>query len=297
MTHSSTLLLDTEIMNQSVSIDGIEVTGIDTHAHIFRTDLPMIEERRYAPDYNALASDFLLKLDAHGISHGILVQPSFLGTDNSFMLDALQKYPKRLRGIAVVDNSISETELDELNELGVVGARLNLIQRPLEDYASTEWQAFFGKLARRNWLVEIQKEIDGLGDILPPILASGVSVIVDHFGRPTEGIDSTNAKHQAFLSLLKDAPIWTKISAIYRTHSNLEQAKVMLDQLRIAYGQSDRFLWGSDWPNTQFEQQTQYEDQFSIMQSLFADPAERQKVLIDNPMTCFQLQSAQTKIK
>ena len=59
----------------------------------------------------------------------MLIQPSFLGTDNRFMLDALRRYPQRLRGVAVVDASISDTQLDELEEAGVVGIRLNLIGR------------------------------------------------------------------------------------------------------------------------------------------------------------------------
>lgn len=266
----------------------IVITGIDTHAHIFRTDLPMAEQRRYAPEYNAQATEFLAQLADHNISHGVLVQPSFLGTDNGFMLTALREHPQRLKGIAVVDPSISDAELDELGKAGVVGIRLNLIKKTLEDYTAPLWQSFFSKLAQRNWVVEIQREIDDLASFLPAILESGVEIIIDHFGRTLHGIQTSNPAHRDFLDLLSSgAPIWTKISAAYRCDANLEQAQTMLATLRSAYGHSDLLLWGSDWPNTQFEAQTDYPSQYRFMEALLPNMDERNKILITNPSKLF----------
>ena len=76
-------------------------TAVDTHAHVFTRDLPMPDQRRAPSGYDARPEDYLQQLDANGISHGVLVQPSFLGTDNSYLVDALRRYPQRLRGIAV----------------------------------------------------------------------------------------------------------------------------------------------------------------------------------------------------
>jgi predicted TIM-barrel fold metal-dependent hydrolase len=265
----------------------LEITGIDTHAHVFKTNLPMAEHRRYAPDYNALPESFLTQLATHNMSHGVLVQPSFLGTDNRFMLAALHQHSKQLKGIAVVNPTISDIELDELNDAGVVGIRLNLIKKPLEDYTSPLWRRFFRKLEKNQWVVEIQREIDDLADFLPAILESGVEVIVDHFGRTLEGIQPSIPAHQAFLNLLNDAPIWTKISAAYRCNANLEEAQTMLATLRDGYGHSDRLIWGSDWPNTQFESQTNYSEQYDFMKALLPNKSERNTVLINNPAKLF----------
>ncbi|MGO1297050.1 MAG: amidohydrolase family protein [Vibrio sp.] len=270
------------------------VQSVDTHAHIFRTDLPMAADRRYAPDYNALPETFLDQLDTHHISHGVLVQPSFLGTDNSYMVAALRQFPNRLKGIAVVEPSISDTELDELDAAGVVGIRLNIIKKPLEDYSSDLWQTFLAKLAQRHWIVEIQRELDDLACFLPAILDSGVSVVVDHFGRTLQGIQPSNPAHKNFLDLLNSgARVWTKISAAYRCNANLEDAQEMLDTLRSAYGHSDCLLWGSDWPNTQYESQTDYTEQYHFMQALLPNMDERNKVLVTNPSQLFQFSHAQ----
>src|SRR5215217_2404681 len=103
--------------------------AVDTHAHVFRRGLPLADVRRYAPDYDATPEDYIKVLDGNGISHAVPVQPSFLGTDNSYLVDALHRYP-RFRGIAVVQPTTSPDELRALDKAGVVGIRLNLIGAP-----------------------------------------------------------------------------------------------------------------------------------------------------------------------
>src|ERR1700752_4066277 len=79
------------------------ITGIDAHAHVFVRGLPLAPTRRHAPDYDATLTAYSALLQRHAISHAVLVQPSFLGTDNSFFLDVLKRFPDRFRGVAVVD--------------------------------------------------------------------------------------------------------------------------------------------------------------------------------------------------
>ncbi|MFL9812224.1 amidohydrolase family protein [Stutzerimonas sp. VN223-3] len=263
------------------------LTGVDTHAHIFRQDLPMAPGRRYSPHYDALVEQYLEHLDRNGLSHGVLIQPSFLGTDNHFMLEALRRYPQRLRAVAVVDADISETQLDELAEAGVVGIRLNLIGKTLNDYSGPAWTALFERLAPRGWQVEIQRGIDDVALIVPAILACGVDVVIDHFGLPTGGIDADKPNHKAFLALLGDKRVWLKLSAAYRSQSDLAQAATVLAQVREASDGIERFLWGSDWPNTQFEDQTDYDRQVAFIEALLPDAGERAQVLMNNPAELF----------
>lgn len=270
-----------------VSLQPPAFTGVDTHAHVFRQDLPMVANRRYSPHYDALVEQYLEHLDRHGFSHGVLIQPSFLGTDNHFMLDALRRYPQRLRGVAVVDVDVSEAQLDELAEAGVVGIRLNLIGKALADYSGPAWTTLFQRLALRGWQVEIQRGIDDLALVVPAIRTCGVTVVIDHFGLPTGGIDAGNPNHQAFLGLLSDDGVWLKLSAAYRSRSDLAQATHGLALLREASGGLQRLVWGSDWPNTQHEEQTDYARQVAFLEGLLPDVAERAHVLKDNPAKLF----------
>ena len=74
---------------------------VDGHAHVFLKDMPLAGTRRYAPSHDATPADYLGLLDAHRVTHGVLVQPSFLGTGNDYLLAALRAHPQRLRGVVI----------------------------------------------------------------------------------------------------------------------------------------------------------------------------------------------------
>ncbi|MEJ6655483.1 MAG: amidohydrolase family protein [Pseudomonas sp.] len=266
----------------------LPVTGIDTHAHIFHQGLPFTASRRYSPAYDALVEDYLAHLKHSGLSHGVLIQPSFLGTDNSYMLEAVRRYPDQLRAVVVIDPQIDDAQLDELEASGAVGVRLNLVGLQLDDFSQSHWQRFFQKLAERQWSVEIQRGMEDLSVIVPAILASGVAVVIDHFGLPKGIIDPRNSGHERFLDFLGRENVWIKLSATYRNSLTLEQAKASLQVLSSACGGYDKFLWGSDWPHTQFEDQTNYAAQLSIIEALLPSAAHKTQVLVDNPSRLFK---------
>src|SRR6476469_2400917 len=84
----------------------------DTHAHVFgpAARFPDAQDRSYTPP-DAPLEKYLGMLDTLGFARGVLVQGSAHGRDNSAMLDALRRQPKRLRGVAVADADISPDEL------------------------------------------------------------------------------------------------------------------------------------------------------------------------------------------
>lgn len=265
------------------------IHGIDTHAHIFHPGLPMVTNRRYEPAYEARLSDWLAHQDAAGLSHGVLIQPSFLGTDNSAIEAALLARPERLRGVAVVRPDVSPEELDRLTALGFVGARLNLVGKDIGGYGFPLWQDFFARLAERHWQVEIQRSFDDLAGIIPVMANTGVTVMIDHFGLPQGGIDPKKPCHSAVLNMLETRPnLWVKLSAPYRSGLTPDLVAETFHHLREACGGIDRFVWGSDWPHTQHESTVTYADQVSWLSCLIPDPAERMQILRDNPATVFR---------
>src|SRR5579871_4035203 len=120
--------------------------AVDSHAHVFLHDLTFAKGSRYTPTYDAAPETYLAQLDAHGIGGGLLVQPSFLGTDNSYMVKALEAFPGRFRGIAVVEPVIGRADIEALRRKGVVGVRWNLMGRPSPDFTSPGWQAHLAEL-------------------------------------------------------------------------------------------------------------------------------------------------------
>ncbi|WFU19683.1 amidohydrolase family protein [Bradyrhizobium sp. CB3481] len=253
---------------------------IDTHAHVFHRRLRLAPARRYAPDYDAPLHLYLQELDRNGISNGVLVQPSFLGTDNSYLVESLREAGGRLRGIAVVDPATSNEELRALDRVGVVGVRLNLVGKRLPDLVAPEWRAFLKSVKTMGWQVEVQSNASDLAMLAPQLLDEGVAVVLDHYGLPDPKLGVADPGFQSILKLGASRRVWVKISAPYRHGEAGENlARKAYPLLREAYG-VDRLLWGSDWPHTQFEATQNYAKNLRFLDNLVSDAGERAELLV-----------------
>lgn len=263
--------------------------AIDCHAHVFLRDLPMPDRRRAPSGYDAAPETYLKVLDAHAMTHGVLVQPSFLGADNSYLVQALQRHPGRLRGIAVVAPGIAGHELDVLQHAGVVGIRLNLIGLPAPDFAAPAWQALLRDIRQRGWQVEVHQLAALLPAVVDPLLRANVNVVVDHFGRPDPALGVDDPGFRYLLSLAPTRQVWVKLSAAYRNglHGRGEDiARAAVPLLRRHFG-AERLVWGSDWPHTLFEDAGRYGRQLRLLDEWLPDAGERQAVLRDTPARLF----------
>jgi 2-pyrone-4,6-dicarboxylate lactonase len=122
--------------------------AIDCHAHICgpESSFPYFSERIYTPP-DALLPDYFNLLKYLGVERAVLVQPSIYGTDNRAMLEALKAFPKKLRGVAVADNTITDAEIEALHQAGVRGLRCNIVD--LADASGQLPMAMLRSLAER----------------------------------------------------------------------------------------------------------------------------------------------------
>jgi len=262
------------------------IASVDTHAHVFERGLPLAQQRRYVPDYDATLDAYLAQLDTHGVSHGVLVQPSFLGTDCSYLLDALRRAPERLRGVAVIERDCQIDTLTEMANAGIAGIRLNLIGHadlPLDRWLSAQTLAHVHDL---KWHVEVHAEAARLRGIVEPLLDAGMNVVVDHFGRPDPDIGVRDPGFRRLLELAETQRVWVKISAAYRNRrqfrSDDRDVHEAFHLLKAAFG-VHRLMWGSDWPHTQFEAEDDFARSLELLRALLPVEEERTVVLADSP--------------
>ncbi|HEY9320502.1 MAG TPA: amidohydrolase family protein [Achromobacter sp.] len=266
--------------------------AVDTHAHVFQQGLALADTRRHTPDYDATLADYLALLDTHGLRHGVLVQPSFLGTDNRYLLEALRAAPDRLRGVVVVAPGIADAELQALADAGVVGMRLNLIGLPVPDLAASGWQTLLARVTELGWHVEVHLQAARLPDVLPTLLAAGCRVVVDHFGRPDPALGVADPGFQYLLQQADSGRVWVKLSAPYRNWPAADCAasgRQAAGQLLTAYS-ADRLMWGSDWPHTEHRHLASYPAATQWLDAWIDDPTQRRAVLSGTPLQLFQFQ-------
>ncbi|MEZ5738381.1 MAG: amidohydrolase family protein [Burkholderiaceae bacterium] len=229
---------------------------IDTHVHLFDTALPRVAGARHDPRYDATLAQLQGVAAPAGVHHFVVVQPSFLGTDNSHLLDVLRANPRQLRGIVVADPLASDAQLAAWGRNGVVGIRLNLLRTDLARTLDDRQLALVQRCAALGLSLEIHDDIARLPAILDAIGEIAGSVIIDHFGRPESiGGDIDDPRYRSLLARLRRSGHYVKLSAPYRSRGMDARAAIarLCDELDVS-----RLLWGSDWPWTQHEQGRDY---------------------------------------
>jgi predicted TIM-barrel fold metal-dependent hydrolase len=249
---------------------------VDTHAHIFLRELPLVGGATHRPEKSVTTEDYLATLDAHGVIFGVIAAPSFLGSYNDYMLDELPAHP-RLRGTAIVEPGIGRYELREMAAEGVVGIRFSLRRYPtLPDLETPEYQRLLRRVADLGWHVHVYAE-DHRMAVLTPILArSGVKLVIDHFGAPdfARGVDAPG--WQATLRAIQGGRTWVKLSGGYRLEKGWDAG--LLAQKLLAEAGPERLLWGSDWPHTGHEDSVTYRSTIDAFEAWVPDRATRERI-------------------
>jgi 2-pyrone-4,6-dicarboxylate lactonase len=268
---------------------------VDTHFHIFGP--PEIfpwsppEKRVYTPPASPLGHYH--QLMAHlGIDRGIVIQPMAHGHDNSVTLDAIARSDGRLMGVAKVDDTFTDADLDALHAGGIRGVRFNMIAESGGTGNLTLIDTVVDRIKDRGWSLTIHAKPDGLVQNAEWLSAMPVPTIIDHYGRISFADGTRQPAFQALLNLLRDHEhIWAKISCIERCSAAgppyadaPEFAQAMVDAA------PDRLLWGTDWPHSQrytIGEQCDTGELVDMIPELLPDPAIRENVLVDNPLRLF----------
>lgn len=267
------------------------VTGIDCHAHIMAVDLPLAPEIHSRPIRDVSAAEYLSVLGAHGISHGVLTAPSFYGSNNALLLEALHLHPNTLRGTVIADPNMAKADLERqllgMREHGVEGIRLNWIKKKsIPDITSVEYRTLLGIAQDLGLHIELFLEDHLQEHVVPQILASGATLVLDHFGNPDSKLGIHSTSFQNTLRGLSDGQIWVKLSAPYRLGS-LDGVSIQpyIDALIAA--NPKQLVWASDWPWLSHENVFTYADCIDWIQSAVDDSTIWEDIFINNPKTLF----------
>ncbi len=215
----------------------------------------MVAGRSYTPEPASLAR-WKATLGPLGVTHGVVVQPSFYGTDNSVLLSALNQEPHRLVGVAAVDVHVKDAELNRLTAAGVKGVRMAHFEEgdPRCGGGFVKFSAFQPLLQRlRDHGLHLQLFTDSrlLPDITDQLANADIPIVIDHMGRAPAELGPDHDGIRAMRQLLTLGQVWIKLSGIANISDQaLDFANVRGIHESLIDARSDRLIWGSDWPHT-----------------------------------------------
>ncbi len=271
----------------------------DCHTHIIGepTMFPLAADRAYTPE-TAKPDEMAAFHKALHIERVVLVTPSVYDTDNSAMLYGMKARGKTARGVAVIGEKTSDSELENLHRAGVRGIRINLATTGENDpaLARTRFQTDVARVKGLKWHIQMFTNLAVIGSIKDLVAGSPVPVVFDHFGGADAALGVNQPGFSDLLDLVRGGHAYVKLSGVYRVSKEAPDYKdaTPLAKALIAANQ-DRMVWGSDWPhtrstpkghkNTELTTLTQVDDGLIFNQlPLWApDPAVRTKILATNP--------------
>ena len=254
----------------------------DTHAHVF--DGAPRAGSHYVPPQCTLAM-WQASAAPHGIDRVVLVQPSVYGTDNSVMLDALRAAGGVQRGVAVLDASVTDRELEAMHAAGVRGVRFNLVSPVGNDPA--EIDAVAARVRQLGWHLQFFLQPKHYAWIRMGQALWRVNVVLDHLAGVRADAPLT-AGERADLQALGDAGAWIKLSGFYRLGMAVPfaQSTSLIGQFAKWY--SGRMVWGSDWPHTWYMESPRgdapaFAQLLAPVMDAFADERTQREILVEAP--------------
>jgi len=269
-----------------------------THIHGDPEKFPFFAGRVYTPEL-ASPEEMSALHNALHIERVVIVTPSVYGPDNSATLFGMKARGATARGVAVIDDKTSETDLDAMGQAGIRGIRLNLATGGVNDpsVGRPRFQTAVERVKARGWHVQLFTNLAMISAIKDLVPASPVPVVFDHFGGAQADLGVGQPGFSDLLELVKSGKAYVKISGAYRASKLAPDYSdvIPLAQALIA-ANPDRIVWGTDWPHpnsvtppgqkpTEVTPLYQIDDGRLLNQlPVWApDAAIRKNILVDNP--------------
>jgi predicted TIM-barrel fold metal-dependent hydrolase len=267
---------------------------IDAHVHVWTPDT---DDYPLAPGYKKEdmkpASFTPEELFAHmrpaGVDRVNLIQMSFYGFDNSYMLDAIDQHPGTFVGTAIVDpfGADPAEEMVQLSKRKCHAFRIHpgITQQPPESWLRPKpMEVMFSRSAECNLVLsaligpEALPELDRMCARYPE-----APVLIDHLCRIGAGSPIDSKDIEALAAMAKHKNVYVKIGAFYALG---ERKPPYLDLLpfirRVVHAFTpDRCMWETDCPYQVVNHS--YEDSIALIRDHadFLSTSDKQAILRD----------------
>ena len=266
--------------------------AVDAHCHVFGPGdtFPFAPERKYTPCDASWEQLFALR-DFLGFDKNVVVQATCHGSDNSALLDVLERANDRARGVVTVKADITHEELARMNELGVRGVRFNYVKRLVDPKPDDYYRQIIEKIKPFGWHVVLYFEPSDLQEKFDFFTSLGVPVVIDHMGRPDVTKPVDNAEFDLFLRFMREnTNVWSKVSCPDRlsVSGSPLYADVVPFAKTIVEEFPDRVLWGTDWPHPNMKKEMP-DDGILVdyVPSIATTATLQQKLLVTNPTNLY----------
>jgi D-galactarolactone isomerase len=260
----------------------------DTHIHFYDSKYPLAPTA-LGPGPTANAASYRSEMmEPLGIERTVIVQPTAYGTDNSATLDGIAALGLSVaRGIAVVDDKVTDTELEALTRGGIKGARFHMLKG-----GAIPWDMLDTIAARVQdfgWHVQFQTD----GCVFPEreaqIMSWPGTIVIDHVGKFLEPVPPEHPAFRSMMRMVDSGRVWVKLSAPYevsKTGAPLYEDVGRLAKVLVKAA-PERMLWASNWPHPSVKTKPDDAVLLDLLLEWAPDEKTRNRILADNPAVLY----------
>jgi 2-pyrone-4,6-dicarboxylate lactonase len=270
----------------------------DTHAHIFGPagKFPFTQGRGYTPP-EAPVEKYVALLDHLGFTRGVIVQGNAHGYDNRVVLNALTRFPERLRGVAITDARIAPATLREWHKLGMRGLRFHLFSsagKPgyVRGVGLDVFEHFRPVMRELGLVMQAWCDWRLLPDVAGTLrdISREMPVVIDHMLSIPAARGVNDPSFQALVRLVGDGHAHVKLSGAYRLserYPDYPDARAFHDALLAA--NPERLVWGTDWPHPQIDEAIMPDDGHlvDLLSQWTPNLRQREMIFVETPMRLF----------
>ncbi|MEO7369869.1 MAG: amidohydrolase family protein [Ilumatobacteraceae bacterium] len=258
----------------------------DTHMHIYDSRYTVAPTALIQPP-DATVDDYRRVQESLDLQRVVVVQPSTYGFDNSCTLDAVAELGDA-RAIVVVDDQVTEEELERLTGLGARGARFHMLAGGAVPWGMLRPVA--ERIAGFGWHIQLQMNGRELIDRFAELIALPTPLVIDHVGRYMPPVDPQDERFAILLRLLDTGRCWVKLSAPYESaKDDTHEYRAVSRLVQVAVKHSpERMLWATNWPHPAQPDPPSLDDIRRLAFEWMADPAVRHRILVDNPAELYR---------
>jgi predicted TIM-barrel fold metal-dependent hydrolase len=268
-------------MNNVLSFE-MPANACNAHLHIidpaFPNDGKAEAQRGTVEEYKEVAAKLHLP-------RAVFVQAKPFGTDNTCLLDAIEKFgPKNAVGIAVVNNTVSDAELERLNAGGVKGLRFSVWNPKNAVVSFDDCLPLSERCADMGWNMQLHmgaKQYLEHADVIRKLKGK---VVIDHMGRLDPALGTKDPAYKFVCEMIERGNTWVKLSGTYlNTVTGRPWNDATATAVEIAKFAPERVVWGSDWPHVTEKIKPDETELTELIATWFPTEQARRLALSDNP--------------
>ncbi|MBI2506028.1 MAG: amidohydrolase [Candidatus Latescibacteria bacterium] len=227
---------------------------VDPHVHIWKNDLayPWAPETTNPPAEDRTPEMLLEAMAVGGVEKTVLVQVIYYRWDNSYVADAIARYPDKFMAVGRV-NPLDPAAPDHLSrwveEKGIHGVRLSPSTDALGDwFRGPLMPPIFARAQELKVPFLLLTSPSRLADLVPLLEKHpDLDVVIDHMADCRPG---DQEGRRLLMALARYPRVYVKISHTWSLSGESypwKDTHGLVEEVYQSFG-PQRIMWGTDWP-------------------------------------------------